>query len=156
MHDKTPVAVLTAPPAVAARPRLAAAPADWPGPGPIDLQLHDRPHASSTTEWWYLNAHLTDAGGRERSLFVSFFRRAIGYDEQAGRATYAHWIAWALCDPVERRYLLTSLLDRSAPEVGLRHLARDDGPYDHCCDGRSVRSSCAAPCRSPTASLPAR
>ena len=41
-------------------PHLATgAPADWPGPGPIDLDLHDLPHASSTMEWWYVNTHLT-------------------------------------------------------------------------------------------------
>ena len=32
--------------------------ADWPDAvGPIDLTLHDRPHDSSATEWWYFNTH---------------------------------------------------------------------------------------------------
>ena len=33
--------------------------ADWPKAGPIDLALHDLPHASSTTEWWYFNGILS-------------------------------------------------------------------------------------------------
>src|SRR3954467_7838265 len=27
-------------------------PSDWPEDGPIDLDVHDRPHASSDLEWW--------------------------------------------------------------------------------------------------------
>ena len=37
-------------------------PSDWPPlTGPIDLDLHDRAHASAKTEWWYLNSHVNVA-----------------------------------------------------------------------------------------------
>src|SRR5688572_14377941 len=55
-------------------------PPDWPTDGPIDLARHDLPHASSTTEWWYVNSHLTAADGRPLSLFAAFFRIATGKD----------------------------------------------------------------------------
>ena len=32
--------------------------ADWPQAGNIDLNIHDLPHHSSTSEWLYLNTHL--------------------------------------------------------------------------------------------------
>lgn len=105
-------------------------PADWPSPGLIDLELHDRPHGSSTKEWWYLNTHLVAADGRQLSIFASFFRMAVGHDAATGQTTYAHSVAWALSDPATGRYLLTSLLDRSAPDVALRHLESGDAIYD--------------------------
>ena len=49
-------------------------PADWPATGELDLCVHDLPHASSTTEWWYVNTHLTTSEGLELSLFAAFFR----------------------------------------------------------------------------------
>ncbi|HRG91124.1 MAG TPA: lipocalin-like domain-containing protein, partial [Chitinophagales bacterium] len=52
---------------------------DWPQPGPIDLKIHDLPHASSSTEWWYMHTHIKAKGGREFSLFASFFRHAISF-----------------------------------------------------------------------------
>ena len=55
-------------------------PSDWPEDGSIDLSIHDRPHASSTTEWWYQNGHL-EAGGQRYSFFAAFFRQVKGYDE---------------------------------------------------------------------------
>ena len=42
--------------------------ADWPGPGPIDLNVHDRPHASASTEWWYVHTHLETEDKRPLSL----------------------------------------------------------------------------------------
>ncbi len=35
---------------------------DWPCAGTIDLDLHDKPHATSATEWWYYNMHFTGDG----------------------------------------------------------------------------------------------
>src|SRR5688572_6369863 len=81
-----------------ARRHRALRPADWPGPGPIDLAVHDLPHASSTLEWWYVNAHLATASGRDVSLFASFFRTAVGRNEDAGNHIYAHALTWALVD----------------------------------------------------------
>ena len=44
-------------------------PADWPVAGRIDLAVHDLPHRSSTTEWWYLHAHVET----EADLFYTDF-----------------------------------------------------------------------------------
>ena len=57
-------------------------PTDWPAPGPIDLGVHDLPHASSATEWWYLNTHLETEDGRDISVFASFFRVIKSRDEK--------------------------------------------------------------------------
>ena len=46
--------------------------ADWPQEGPIDLAVHDLPHRSSATEWWYVNTHVTTADGQDLSLFAAF------------------------------------------------------------------------------------
>ena len=46
---------------------------DWPGAGAVDLATHDLPHASSTLEWWYVNAHVETESGRDLSMFASFF-----------------------------------------------------------------------------------
>ena len=105
-------------------------PDDWPEVGPIDLAIHDRPHGSSTKEWWYLNTHLATADGRALAIFASFFRYVVGRDEQTGEPIHAHSIAWALSDLQSSRYLLTSLLDRRAPEIALRQLDNTDSAYD--------------------------
>lgn len=56
---------------------------DWPTAGPIDLKLHDLPHASSSIEWWYHNAHIQTTCGKDISFFSSFFRIVTGYDKEA-------------------------------------------------------------------------
>lgn len=105
-------------------------PADWPAPGPIDLALHDLPHASSTTEWWYLKAHVETVDGRGFSLFAAFFRVLRGRDETTGELQYAHSLTWALSDPGRRRYVTQSLVDRSAPSLGIQKLDRGEGTRD--------------------------
>ena len=72
-------------------------PADWPAPGPIDLATHDLPHASSTLEWWYVNAHLVTADSRAFALFAAFFRVDVTKRDAPGR-TYGHCLIWALID----------------------------------------------------------
>ena len=105
-------------------------PADWPADGPIDLARHDLPHDSSTIEWWYQNCHLATVKGRHFSLFASFFRMAIGRNEQTGEFTYAHSVTWALTDTDNQRYYADSLVDRAAPAEGLKMIARGDEPAD--------------------------
>lgn len=105
-------------------------PADWPGPGPIDLARHDLPHASSTTEWWYLKAHVELVDGRRQSLFAAFFRVLTGRDETTGELQYAHSITWALSDVSRKRYLTQSLVDRDAPRMGVEKLDRGEGSRD--------------------------
>src|SRR5260221_11220506 len=51
----------------------AANPADWPGPGPIDLAVHDLPHGSSSLEWWYMNSHVVTTDVRHLPFFAAFF-----------------------------------------------------------------------------------
>ncbi|MBL6876073.1 MAG: hypothetical protein ISR01_04690 [Chitinophagales bacterium] len=48
-------------------------PSDWPKGDVIDLDIHDLPHDSSTTEWWYINSHITSNTGKKYSVFASFF-----------------------------------------------------------------------------------
>jgi geranylgeranyl pyrophosphate synthase/predicted secreted hydrolase len=104
--------------------------ADWPGPGPIDLSIHDLPHASSATEWWYVNTHLVTVDKRELSLFAAFFRILKGKDERTGQPTWAHSCTWAISDASSKRYLATSRVDASAPKMGLERLAKGLGSRD--------------------------
>src|SRR5690606_41231820 len=78
-------------------------PLDWPEKnGEIDLDIHDLPHASSATEWWYINGHFTGDNDQEYSLFASFFRKLIEVDEATGIPEYAHSITWAIIDVQNR------------------------------------------------------
>src|SRR5258705_12540313 len=89
-------------------------PTDWPLQGPIDLAIHDLPHASSTIEWWYVNASLDVADGRDFSLFAAFFRVETTEEGAPGRS-YGHFLTWALVDPAGQRIFPHTLLDRDAP-----------------------------------------
>ena len=117
-------------------------PADWPAPGPIDLGLHDRPHASSTTEWWYLKAHVETVDGRAFSLFAAFFRVLTGRNPQSGELEYAHSLTWALSDPTRRRYVTQSRVDRRAPQLGIERIDRGEGTSDPRIR-RAMREVCA-------------
>ncbi|MBP9195749.1 MAG: polyprenyl synthetase family protein [Saprospiraceae bacterium] len=103
---------------------------DWPGDGAIDLNLHDLPHKSSTTEWWYLHAHLTTEGGRKFGLFASFFRHAIALDKKKGEYDYSHSVIWALSDLDNHKYYTKSLVDRRAPKIGLKQFKSGGGNRD--------------------------
>jgi geranylgeranyl pyrophosphate synthase/predicted secreted hydrolase len=105
-------------------------PVDWPHQGRIDLDTHDLPHASSTLEWWYVNAHARTVSGRDISLFASFFRTAVGRDEQTGKSLQAHALTWALIEPATRRYLRESLVDQHAPAIVQHELAQGQGVAD--------------------------
>jgi geranylgeranyl pyrophosphate synthase/predicted secreted hydrolase len=105
-------------------------PEDWPVAGAIDLQLHDRPHRSSATEWWYLNTHLATADGRRVSLFAAFFRIIKGKNERTKLPEYAHSVTWAISDPDARTYFAESRVDKSAPELGLERIKQGRGSRD--------------------------
>jgi geranylgeranyl pyrophosphate synthase/predicted secreted hydrolase len=105
-------------------------PSDWPAAGPLDLAVHDLPHRSSTTEWWYLNAHVETETGRRLSLFASFFRLASGRDPATRETTFAHSVTWALSDADGGRYLADSRVDAQAPKLGLERLAREEQRRD--------------------------
>lgn len=108
-------------------------PSDWPQlvkQGPIDLSLHDLPHASATTEWWYVNAHVETAAGADLSLFAAFFRLCIGKDESTQKPVYAHAVTWALSDAKGKEYHAVSRIDRAAPRIGLERLTNGRGSQD--------------------------
>jgi hypothetical protein len=96
-------------------------PKDWPEKyGAIDLRIHDLPHASSGTEWWYINGHFKGDNSQEYSLFASFFRKLISIDENTGMPEYAHSITWAIIDVENEKYYGNSMVDKKTPEIGLR------------------------------------
>jgi geranylgeranyl pyrophosphate synthase/predicted secreted hydrolase len=105
-------------------------PADWPGPGPIDLAVHDLPHASSTTEWWYMNSHIKARDGRNFSVFAAFFRQVKGRSKKTSGYEYVHSVTWALSCLDEQRYIFYSGVDPSAPAEGLKRVRRGMGARD--------------------------
>ncbi len=105
-------------------------PSDWPQSGPIDLAVHDLPHASSSTEWWYINGHLTTVTGKQLSIFASFFRIVSGQDPQTKNPVHAHSVTWAISDPSNQRYVSQSLVDKDAPRLGKIRLERGEGSRD--------------------------
>jgi geranylgeranyl pyrophosphate synthase/predicted secreted hydrolase len=104
-------------------------PNHWPGPGPIDLVQHDLPHAASTTEWWYVNAHLTAADGRAFSLFAAFFR-IINAQRADGSFEYAHSLTWGVSDVAKKEYVARSFVDANAPTIGLERIKQGRGARD--------------------------
>jgi len=104
--------------------------ADWPGPGPIDLFVHDLPHRSAATEWWYVHAHLSGAGELALSVFAAFFRIVNGRDPRTGEPIYAHSCTWAISDPATRSYEARSYVDPTAPTIGLERIRSGRGSRD--------------------------
>ena len=100
-------------------------PEDWPIDGPIDLVVHDLPHESATTEWWYVNSHLETIDGRRLSVFASFFRRVVGHDERTTQPRYAHSVIWAIADADTGTYYADSCIDPRAPDIILDILDND-------------------------------
>lgn len=101
---------------------------DWPispnqflGLG-IDLGSNDLPHPSSKTEWWYVNSHLKTDAGEHFSVFASFFRLIVGYEEESCQPIYAHSVIWAMIDLDKQKYYPLSLVDQCAPAVSLKVL----------------------------------
>lgn len=109
--------------ALAAKPFF---PADWPTDGDIDLKIHDLPHASSSTEWWYMHTHIKGADKQEYSLFASFFRHAISFDKKTGKPDYAHSVIWGISDIKNEKYYTVSLVDKRAPKLGLERLKKGE------------------------------
>lgn len=91
---------------------------DWPHKGkPLDLSVHDLPHESSGTEWWYYHAHLETASGTELSLFSVLFKRLI----EESRLGHGHaGVVDVDADTHEQR----SIGDPEAPETIAPRLAR--------------------------------
>ena len=102
---------------------------DWPAPGPIDLAVHDPPHASSSTEWWYLHAHLETTDGRPLSLFAAFFR-VVRPGKPGDAPDYGHSITWALSDETEKAYYPDSRVDPTVPQMGIERIKSGRGSKD--------------------------
>lgn len=103
---------------------------DWPGEGPIDLSVHDAPHASSTLEWWYTNCHLELSNGREVAVFAAFFRQ-LASDPRESDPAYTHSVAWGISLIGEQQLINKVAVDALAPQVGLHNLdsgAKFDDP----------------------------
>jgi geranylgeranyl pyrophosphate synthase/predicted secreted hydrolase len=105
-------------------------PVDWPEAGPIDLHVHDAPHASASLEWWYVNSHLRSISGREFAVFAAFFRQACGVDPVTRETRYAHSVSWAVSDLSRQRYYPKVAVDAAAPELGLAKLDAGAGKTD--------------------------
>jgi geranylgeranyl pyrophosphate synthase/predicted secreted hydrolase len=105
-------------------------PADWPEDGPVDLSVHDLPHGSSTTEWWYTNGHCVVADGRRFSYFAAFFRKVQGYHPTTRAPRYAHSVTWAIYDVEGKRSTFASRVDPVASQEGLRRLKSGLGARD--------------------------
>lgn len=105
-------------------------PVDWPDDGPLDLSIHDLPHASSTTEWWYINGHCVLDDSRRFSYFAAFFRRVQGYHRVTRAPRYAHSLIWAIHDLSAGHSTFVSRVDQSAAKEGLRRLRAGLGARD--------------------------
>jgi predicted secreted hydrolase len=101
-----------------------------PDDGPIDLEVHDLPHGSSATEWWYVNSHLEAVTGRRLSLFASFFRIIPEGDKETRKVEHVHMLAWAVSDADSGRYYPESRVDQCFPELCLDRLERNEWKTD--------------------------
>lgn len=116
---------------VSPKEALPSVPADWPGPGPIDLKAHDLPHASSSIEWWYLHGHLTLGGGREVSLFTAFFRKKMETgDARHEEHAWRHHLAWAISEEGGGHRAWT-FLDPATPADAVHRIRSGGGSSDH-------------------------
>lgn len=101
-------------------------PKDWPKDGEIDLNIHDLPHQSSTTEWWYVNSHFKGKDEKEYSVFASFFRKLLEYDKVKEELVYAYSITWAIIDATDKKYYANSVVDKKAPKIGLERIHKGE------------------------------
>lgn len=113
-------------------------PVDWPGPGAVELSVHDLPHDSATTEWWYVNGHCVAHTGARFAYFAAFFRRVVGYDPVTRAPRYAHSLTWSLNDLDGRKSVYVSRVDKAAPSEGLRRIQAGFGSRDPRID-RAIR-----------------
>lgn len=102
----------------------------WPAPGPIDLARHDLPHPAADTEWWYVNAHVRIADGRDLGVFAAFFRIISSQDESTGELIHAHSMTWAISDLERGRFIGESRVDARAPELGRERIENGRGSRD--------------------------
>jgi geranylgeranyl pyrophosphate synthase/predicted secreted hydrolase len=110
---------------------------DWPSKfGSIDLEEHDLPHDTCSTEWWYFNSHfqVTDKETgdiKPMSFFASFFR-IVKHVDSRGRKYFGHALTWAIVDPNAKEYYFDVALDKDAPKDILTSMEKSAkaGPSD--------------------------
>lgn len=82
-----------------------------------------------------MNAHVTSREGRQFSVFASFFRRLLEYDEKNKRFNYGHSITWAIYDDKgnerKEKYFPVSLVDKVTPKIGLDKIEKGEIVKDH-------------------------
>lgn len=96
--------------------------ADWPDDGPIDLEMHDCPHASSSIEWWYVNGHFTVGNEQGWSVFAAFFRARISDQETI---EYGHSLVCGLVDQSNNVVHTATYLDPRTPAEGIKAILKD-------------------------------
>ncbi|HEY4156926.1 MAG TPA: lipocalin family protein, partial [Polyangiaceae bacterium] len=105
-------------------------PSDWPKAGPIDLERHDRPHASASLEWWYVNAHLETNEGTPYAVFAAFFRSLRKAEHAADEPSHFHALTYRLVNLETREAVTCSLLeDTVMAEMRHRLATARDMPF---------------------------
>lgn len=109
----SPIAALTA----AADERFARARA----PRTFEFPRDHGPHPEFQTEWWYFTGHLATESGRRFGFELTFFRRALRYDEPAENSAWAardlYLAHFALTDEAGRRFAAEERFERAALEL---------------------------------------
>ncbi|HEX4353654.1 MAG TPA: lipocalin-like domain-containing protein, partial [Polyangiales bacterium] len=100
--------------------------------------MHDLPHGSSTTEWWYVNGHCVVEAGHRFSFFAAFFRKVTGYHPVTRAPRYAHSLTWSINDIDGDKARHVSRVDQRGPEEGLRRVKGGFGSRDPRID-RAIR-----------------
>lgn len=102
---------------------------DWPS-GDLDLKIHDLPHESSDTEWWYVNSHLVSESGRNFSVFAAFFRVKVADKLRVNDESHSHSLVWGLIDADNNKYYQSSYFENTAPAILSNKLKNGEGPSD--------------------------
>jgi predicted secreted hydrolase len=117
-------------------------PSDWPAlTGDIDLAVHDLPHASADTEWWYLNTHVETPDGRQFSAFASFFRCVATVDKKTGDLSHYHALSWGIVDVKSGKHYFDSQLPQNGHLAILEELNTKRLVVDHRIE-RAMREMC--------------
>ncbi len=103
-------------------------PRDWPDEGTIDIGIHDSPHHSARTEWWYLNGHALLDGHPPVSFFAAFFISAADPNDRWDDKVHA--VTWAITDAATSTYHSECRVDDRAPQLGLRQINDGHGMRD--------------------------
>ncbi len=91
---------------------------------PVGLPQDAGPHDVGLIEWWYANAFVKNAQGREWAVVLSFFRTGLG--KQKG-----HYLIYSLIDLRAKKKYTASILDKTNFELlrAFLPLALPQQPY---------------------------